>query len=49
MADPNESLTDEALNRKATTLRQRFQRAKARLHVLALEDSLLGRPKEACT
>jgi hypothetical protein len=42
MADSNGSLTDEALNRRATTLRQQFQRAKARLQALALEDSLLG-------
>ena len=48
MAGSNGSLTDEALDRKATTLRQQFQRAKARLHALALEDSLLGRHKEAC-
>jgi RNA polymerase sigma-70 factor, ECF subfamily len=48
MADSQGPLTEEALNRRATTLRQQFQRAKARLHALALEDSVLGRRKEAC-
>ena len=47
MARPQGPLTEEALNRRATTLRQQFQRAKARLHALALEDSMLGRRKEA--
>jgi len=48
MPGPQGALTEEALNRRATTLRQQFQRAKARLHALAMEDSLLGRSKEAC-
>lgn len=48
MAGPQEPLTEEALNRKSTSLRQQFQRAKARLHALAMEDSLLGQCKEAC-
>ena len=48
MSGPQGALTEEALNRRATTLRQQFQRAKARLRALAMEDSLLGRSKEAC-
>ncbi len=42
MAGTHGPLTDEALNRRAITLRQQFQRAKARLHALAREDRLLG-------
>jgi hypothetical protein len=40
MASPGEPLTPEALGRKATALRQRFQRLKAQLRELFGGDPL---------
>lgn len=41
MAEPDEPLTREALNRRATALRQQFQRVKARLRALAVEQGVI--------
>lgn len=41
MAEPDEALTREALNRRATALRQQFQRVKARLRALAIEQGVI--------
>jgi RNA polymerase sigma-70 factor (ECF subfamily) len=41
MAEPDESVTRDALNRRATALRQQFQRVKARLRSLAIEQGVV--------
>ncbi|MCY1022633.1 RNA polymerase sigma factor [Pyxidicoccus sp. MSG2] len=41
MAEPDESVTRDALNRRATALRQQFQRVKARLRSLAIEQGVI--------
>jgi len=41
MAEPEEPVTREALNRRATALRQQFQRVKARLRALAIEQGVI--------
>ncbi|MBZ4421851.1 sigma-70 family RNA polymerase sigma factor [Myxococcus sp. RHST-1-4] len=41
MGEPDEPLTRAALNRRATALRQQFQRVKARLRALAIEQGVI--------
>jgi RNA polymerase sigma-70 factor (ECF subfamily) len=41
MAEPDEPVTRDALNRRATALRQQFQRVKARLRSLAIEQGVI--------
>jgi RNA polymerase sigma-70 factor (ECF subfamily) len=43
LSEPGESLTSEALARRAAVLRQQFQRIKVRLRALAREAELLSR------
>jgi RNA polymerase sigma-70 factor (ECF subfamily) len=47
MSDPDEPMTREALNRRATALRQQFQRVKARLRTLAIEQGVIPRGTDA--
>ncbi len=47
MSDPDEPMTREALNRRATALRQQFQRVKARLRALAIEQGVIPRGTDA--
>lgn len=42
MAEPDEPVTRAALNRRATALRQQFQRVKARLRTLAIEQGVIS-------
>ncbi|MFP2911321.1 RNA polymerase sigma factor [Pyxidicoccus sp. 3LFB2] len=41
MAEPDEPVTRDALNRRATALRQQFQRVKSRLRALAIEQGVI--------
>jgi RNA polymerase sigma-70 factor (ECF subfamily) len=41
MSTPEEPLTGEFLARRATAMRQQFQRIKARLRALAMRDGLV--------
>jgi RNA polymerase sigma-70 factor, ECF subfamily len=46
MSTPEEPLTGEALMRRATAMRQQFQRIKARLRTLAMQEGLMSHQDE---